>query len=117
MICEAFVLLSPLMPTLSYLTTLPGAWSKRWLTRSTATPEADGYVVGGYTIIQPRVSTTLPGAMATYFTSLFTDAKGTDFYTKAVSDVYQDLFNESIFHGKAIYDLQAFHRRSVQTFP
>ncbi|HEU0005027.1 MAG TPA: glucoamylase family protein, partial [Terriglobia bacterium] len=78
---------------------------------------ADGYVVGGYTIIQPRVSTTLPGAMATYFTSLFTDAKGTDFYTKAVSDVYQDLFNESIFHGKAIYDLQAFHGVLSKRFP
>ena len=74
-------------------------------------------VVSGYTIIQPRVSTTLPGAMATYFTSLFVDAKGTDFYTKAVSDVYQDLFGESIFHGKAIYDLQAFHSVLSNRFP
>ena len=74
-------------------------------------------VVSGYTIIQPRVSTTLPGAMATYFTSLFADAKGTDFYTKAVSDVYQDLFGESIFHGKAIYDLQAFHGVLSNRFP
>lgn len=79
---------------------------------------ADGRaIVSGYTIIQPRVSTTLPGAMATYFTSLFTDAKGTDFYTKAVSDVYQDLFNESIFHGKAIYDLHAFHGVLSKRFP
>jgi len=74
-------------------------------------------VISGYTIIQPRVSTTLPGAMATYFTSLFADAKGTDFYTRAVSDVYQDLFNESIFHGKAIYDLQAFHGVLSNRFP
>jgi cyclic beta-1,2-glucan synthetase len=74
-------------------------------------------IVSGYTIIQPRVSTTLPGATATYFTSLFTEEKGTDFYTKAVSDVYQDLFNESIFHGKAIYDLHAFHSVLSKRFP
>src|SRR5262245_21529360 len=79
---------------------------------------ADGRtVISGYTIIQPRVSTSLPGAGATYFTSLFTDAKGTDFYTKAVSDVYQDLFDESIFHGKAIYDRKAFHSVLSQRFP
>lgn len=79
---------------------------------------ADGRAVAsGYTIIQPRVSTSLPGATATYFTSLFTDASGTDFYTKAVSDIYQDLFDESIFHGKAIYDLRAFHRVLSKRFP
>ena len=79
---------------------------------------SDGHrIVSGYSIIQPRVSTTLPGATATYFTSLFTDAKGTDFYTQAVSDVYQDFFDESIFHGKAIYDLEAFHSVLSERFP
>ncbi len=79
---------------------------------------ADGRTVAsGYTIVQPRVSTSLPGATATYFTSLFTDARGTDFYTKAVSDIYQDLLDESIFHGKAIYDLQAFHSVLSKRFP
>jgi cyclic beta-1,2-glucan synthetase len=65
--------------------------------------------VRGYTIIQPRVSITLPSATATRFSRLFSDARGTDPYCQAVSDVYQDLFGEAIYHGKAIYDVRAFH--------
>ena len=71
----------------------------------------------GYTIIQPRVSITLPSATATRFTRLFTDARGTDPYCQAVSDVYQDLFGEAIYHGKAIYDVRAFHKILSRRFP
>jgi cellobiose phosphorylase len=71
----------------------------------------------GYTIIQPRVSITLPSATATRFTRLFTDARGTDPYSQAVSDVYQDLFGEAIYHGKAIYDVRAFHKILNRRFP
>ena len=65
----------------------------------------------GYSIIQPRVSVSLPGATATRFTQIMSDAAGTDPYCRAVSDVQQDLFGEGIFHGKAIYDVQAFRTR------
>ena len=71
----------------------------------------------GYTIIQPRVSITLPSATATRFTRLFTDARGTDPYCQAVSDVYQDLFGEAIYHGKPIYDVQSFHMFLNARFP
>ena len=71
----------------------------------------------GYGIMQPRVSVTLPGAMATRFTRLFTDTTGTDPYCQAVSDVYQDLFAEANYHGKAIYDVQAFHAILDKRFP
>jgi cyclic beta-1,2-glucan synthetase len=71
----------------------------------------------GFTIIQPRVSITLPNATATRFTRIFADAKGTDPYCQAVSDAQQDLFGEAIFHGKAIYDVQAFHTILGQRFP
>ena len=40
---------------------------------------------------------------------VFADASGTDPYCRTVSDAQQDLFQEAIFHGKAIYDVQAFH--------
>ena len=73
--------------------------------------------VRGYTIIQPRVSITLPSATATRFTRLFTDARGSDPYCQAVSDVYQDLFGEGIYHGKAIYDVRAFHKILGGRFP
>ncbi len=71
----------------------------------------------GYTIIQPRVSIGLPGATASRFTRIFADASGTDPYCQAVSDAYQDLFREGIFHGKAIYDLHGFHAILNDRFP
>ena len=71
----------------------------------------------GYTIIQPRVSITLPGALATRFTRIFADATGTDPYSRTVSDAQQDLFFEAIFHGKAIYDVAAFHQILGGRFP
>ncbi|MCG3181695.1 MAG: hypothetical protein BIFFINMI_04094 [Phycisphaerae bacterium] len=74
-------------------------------------------VVGGYTIIQPRVSTSLPSATATRFSRLFTDPIGTDPYTKAVSDVYQDLAGEGTYHGKGIYDPRVFHEMLTGRFP
>src|SRR6202007_808407 len=60
--------------------------------------------IRGYTIIQPRVSITLPSATASRFARLFTDARGSDPYCQAVSDLYQDAFGEAIYHGKGIYD-------------
>jgi cyclic beta-1,2-glucan synthetase len=71
----------------------------------------------GYSIIQPRVSITLPSATASRFSRLFTDAKGADPYCQAVSDLYQDLFGEAIYHGKGIYDVQAFHHILSARFP
>ena len=65
--------------------------------------------IRGYSVIQPRVSIALPGATATRFTRVFADASGTDPYSRTVSDVHQDLFQEAMFHGKAIYDVRALH--------
>lgn len=70
-----------------------------------------------YTIIQPRVSSSLPSATATAFSRLFTDPVGTDPYTRAVSDVYQDLSGEGSYIGKGIYDPRAFHRVLKNRFP
>ena len=33
---------------------------------------------------------------------------GIDSYTNAISDIYQDNFDEGIFTGKGIYDLEKF---------
>ena len=70
-----------------------------------------------YTIIQPRVSSSLPSATATAFSRLFTDPVGTDPYTRAVSDVYQDLSGEGSYIGKGIYDPRAFHITLKNRFP
>ena len=71
----------------------------------------------GFTILQPRVSTSLPSATASNFTRLFTDPRGTDPYTRVVSDVYQDLAGEGSYHGKGIYDLAAFQTVLEGRFP
>lgn len=72
--------------------------------------EESGLVVSGYSIIQPRTEISPHSGTRTLFTRLFTGDTAIDIYSRAVSDVYQDLFGTGIFVGKGIYDLRAFHR-------
>ncbi len=72
---------------------------------------------GTFTIIQPRVSPSLPSASASPFSRLFADAVGIDPYTHAVSDVHQDLTGEGSYYGKGIYDVRAFDRVLTGRFP
>ncbi len=67
-------------------------------------------VIDGYGIIQPRVGISLPSASRSWYVRLFAADSGLDPYTRAVSDIYQDLFGEGSFIGKGIYDVDAFHR-------
>ncbi|MFA6450816.1 MAG: glucoamylase family protein, partial [bacterium] len=78
---------------------------------------AEGTGSRAYTIIQPRVSSSLPSATATAFSRLFTDPVGTDPYTRAVSDVYQDISGEGSYIGKGIYDPRTFHHVLKNRFP
>ena len=74
-------------------------------------------LAGTYTILQPRVSPSLPSTLASPFSRLYSDPIGIDPYTKAVSDVYQDLTGEGSYNGKGIYDLRAFSRILSGRFP
>jgi len=65
-------------------------------------------VVEGYGIMQPRVGVNLDISYQTIFTKMFAGAGGTDSYTNAISDTYQDNFGEGIFTGKGIYDLSVY---------
>ena len=76
-----------------------------------------GILAGSYAIIQPRVSPSLPSASASVFSRLFSYAVGLDPYTRAVSDVNQDLAGEGSYHGKGIYDVRAFSRVLSGRFP
>ena len=66
-----------------------------------------GKVTSGYTILQPRVEINPRSANQTWFTRIFAGDTGLDPYSHAVSDVYQDLFEEGIYVGKGIYDVDA----------
>jgi cellobiose phosphorylase len=83
-------------------------------------PEFDaarGVVAEGYSILQPRVGVSLPGARRSWFVRLFGGDAGIDPYTRAVSDVYQDVFQEGSFIGKGIYDVDAFQQALAGRFP
>ncbi len=74
-------------------------------------------IVDGYTILQPRVSNSLPGDESSLYGKIHGNEPGTDPYTRAVSDVYQDLFAEGSFIGKGIYDVAAFENTLGDKFP
>ncbi|HSP96025.1 MAG TPA: glucoamylase family protein, partial [Candidatus Dormibacteraeota bacterium] len=71
---------------------------------------ATGRVTAGYTILQPRIEGTSISADVSRFSALVAGDSGLDPYTRAVSDLYQDLFGEGIYFGKGIYDPEAFER-------
>ena len=66
-------------------------------------------IVSGYGVLQPRVTPSLPvGKQGSLFQRISSSTSGIDPYAAAVSDVYQDLFDEGSYTGKGIYDVDAF---------
>jgi len=86
------------------------------LNRACFSPD-DGRITDGYAILQPRAAINLPSAGKSWFAHLFSGEPGIDPYSRAVSDVYQDLFGEGSFVGKGIYDPVAFQRALGGRFP
>jgi cyclic beta-1,2-glucan synthetase len=78
---------------------------------------AQGRVVRGFGILQPRVGVSLPSAHRSRFAAIHSGHPGVDPYTTAVSDVYQDLYGEGSFTGKGIYDVDAFEEATHGRFP
>jgi cyclic beta-1,2-glucan synthetase len=79
--------------------------------------EGTSKVIRGYTILQPRTEVKPTSVVKSLFTRVFAGDLGLDLYTRAVSDVYQDLFSEGIFVGKGLYDVAAFHRSLEDKVP
>lgn len=74
-------------------------------------------VTSGYGILQPRVGVSLPGTNLSRYAALHGNDAGIDPYTRAVSDVYQDVFREGSFIGKGIYDVEVFEKTLSARFP
>jgi len=74
-------------------------------------------VVRGYTILQPRVSNSLPAMRSSLYERMHGNEPGVDPYTRTTSDVYQDLFKEGSFIGKGIYDVDMFIKALEGRFP
>ncbi len=74
-------------------------------------------VVEGHALMQPRVGIDLESSHKNIFTKIYAGLGGVDSYSNAISDIYQDNFDEGIFTGKGIYDLSIFHNVLNNTFP
>jgi cyclic beta-1,2-glucan synthetase len=74
-------------------------------------------VTQGYGILQPRLAASLSEANRSRYVQLYGNEPGIDPYTRAASDVYQDVFREGSFIGKGIYDLDAFESVLRGCFP
>ncbi len=75
-------------------------------------------VIGGYAILQPRVTPSLPiGREGSFYQRVISGPGGMDPYAAAVSDVYQDLFGEGSYTGKGIYDVDAFEASLAGRIP
>ncbi|MEP7232348.1 MAG: glucoamylase family protein [Ginsengibacter sp.] len=67
-------------------------------------------VTKGYGILQPRVTISLPDITGSLYARMHGNEPGIDPYTRASSDVYQDLFAEGSFIGKGIYEVDIFKK-------
>ncbi len=108
--------------TLDMDTELP--WGTAWrLVGAAAHPlnrarmDARRRLVGGYVILQPRVSVSMRSAEQSRYSQLLAGDVGMDPYTRVVSDLYQDLFAETSYIGKGIYDVGAFRQLLGGRFP
>lgn len=67
--------------------------------------------------MQPRVGINLEKSLSSTFSEIFAGSGGVDSYTNAISDTYQDNFDEGIFTGKGIYDLEVFEEIMLDKIP
>lgn len=86
------------------------------LNRPVIDPELN-IVTRGYGIMQPRVGISVHSASASRLASIYSGQTGFDIYSRAISDVYQDLYGEGIFTGKGIYDVDALRQVLERRFP
>ncbi len=74
-------------------------------------------VSAGYGILQPRVGVSVQSTTRSRLAAIFAGETGLDPYTRAVSDVYQDLYGEGTFTGKGIYEVDTMFRVLHRRFP
>uniref|UniRef100_Q01R72 Glycosyltransferase 36 n=1 Tax=Solibacter usitatus (strain Ellin6076) TaxID=234267 RepID=Q01R72_SOLUE len=74
-------------------------------------------VTEGYGILQPRIGVSIRSASRSRLAALYSGETGFDIYTRAVSDVYQDLFAEGSFTGKGIYEVDVMCTVLERRFP
>jgi len=74
-------------------------------------------VTQGYGLMQPRVGVAVHSVARSRLAAIYSGQTGFDIYTRAISDVYQDLYGEGIFTGKGLYEIQILHEVLDRRFP
>ncbi|MGA8491503.1 MAG: glucoamylase family protein [Terriglobales bacterium] len=74
-------------------------------------------VVAGYGILQPRVGVSVQSTARSRLANIYSGETGFDIYTRAISDLYQDLYGEGIFAGKGIYEVDTVRQVLDRRFP
>jgi cyclic beta-1,2-glucan synthetase len=74
-------------------------------------------VVSGFGVLQPRLGVSLQSAARSRLANILAGERGLDIYTRAVSDVYQDLYGDAIFTGKGIWEIDTLLRTLDHRFP
>ena len=74
-------------------------------------------VVEGYGVLQPRVGISIRSANRSRLATIYSGETGFDLYTRAISNVYQDLVGEGSFTGKGIYEVDVFQQVLSERFP
>ena len=75
-----------------------------------------GIVTQGYGIIAPKMATDLKSSLETPFTKIMCGAGGISAYDMQCSDIYQDLYDESIFSGKGLICVDTFYKLLMDVF-
>lgn len=65
-------------------------------------------VIRGYGIVQPKVNVSFKSSLNTIYSKLFVGDVSTSSYNSLSSNIYNDVFSESIFIGKGIFDVDVF---------
>ena len=74
-------------------------------------------VTDGYGILQPRVGVSVHSASQSRMANIYSGQTGFDIYTRAISDVYQDLYGEGSFTGKGIYEVATLQDGAGEALP
>ncbi len=77
----------------------------------------DNIVIKGHGILQPRVGISVQSAFQSRLASVYSGQTGFDIYSRAVSDIYQDLYGEGSFTGKGIYEVDVLQQVLERRFP
>ncbi|MEG0614262.1 MAG: glucoamylase family protein [Oscillospiraceae bacterium] len=74
-------------------------------------------VISGYGVVVPRITTTLSSSLQTPFTRYFGGIGSSNAYDNFSSNLYQDCFDEGIFSGKGLINIEAFYKTCCEKFP